>query len=293
MTEGRSPSPDPAPTTPERASRPDPDNVVVVLSHTTEPANIGSTCRAMKTMGLKRLRLIAPLNPRGRSARALAHGAQDVLDAAELHDTLDTAVADAVVVVGTTARRRQLRKHALLTPGEAAARVAEHSRDGTVVILFGTERTGLSNDEADICRYLSRVDTSEDQPSLNLAMAVMLYAWEVRQAFLRTEAGLPPPTRRSPASGGDPRRPPHPEMAVRHPHRGTRLPTQFELDSMYAHLAYAMEGLGYSEWERRKFLTYLRHLHMRAGMVDWEMQIYHLLARRIVELTGLPAFNGQ
>ena len=60
------------------------DNVVVILSRTTEPMNIGATCRAMKTMGLKHLRLISPLNPKGRSARALAHGAEDILDRAEV-----------------------------------------------------------------------------------------------------------------------------------------------------------------------------------------------------------------
>jgi TrmH family RNA methyltransferase len=264
-----------------------------VLSHTTEPANIGATCRAMKTMGLQRLRLVAPLNPRGRTARALAHGAEDILAAAEIHDDLAGAVRDALVVAGTTARHRQLRKHALLAPAALADRLVDHSREGTVALLFGTERTGLTNDEADICRYLSRVDTDDAHPSLNLAMAVMIYAWELRQAFARAARAEPadaPRPRRRTAPGGDPRRP---EMRVHHPHRSTRMPTQFELDTMYAHLAAAMEALDYSAWERRKFLTYMRQLHMRAGIVDWEMQIYHLLARRILELAGRPAFKGQ
>ena len=61
---------------------------------------------------------------------------------------------------------------------------------------------------------------------------------------------------------------------------------------MYSHLAYAMEILGYSEFERRKFITFIRQLHMRAGIVDWELQIYHLLARRILELSGKPRYKG-
>jgi TrmH family RNA methyltransferase len=270
------------------------DNIIVVLSRTTEPANVGAACRALKTMGLRKLRLVAPLNPKGRTARALAHGAEDVLDAAEVYDDLASAVGDAVVVAGTTARRRQLRKHALLAPEELAERVVTHAREGKVVVLFGTERTGLTNDETDICRYLSRVDTADAQPSLNLAMAVMLYAWEIRQAIRRVAgAGVYPGRARGRhAADGDPRRSFHPARAVRHPHRATRLPSQFELDSLYAHLAYAMEVLGYTEFERRKFLTYLRQLHMRAGIVDWELQIYHLLARRILELAGRPAFKG-
>jgi tRNA C32,U32 (ribose-2'-O)-methylase TrmJ len=79
---------------------------------------------------------------------------------------------------------------------------------------------------------------------------------------------------------------------VRHPHRSTRLPTQLELDTMYAHLAAAMDAVGYSDFERQKFLTYLRQLHIRGGMVNWELQIYHILAKRILELAGRPKFQG-
>jgi tRNA (cytidine32/uridine32-2'-O)-methyltransferase len=165
------------------------DNIIVVLSRTTEPMNIGAACRAMKTMGLKHLRLIDPLNPKGRSARALAHSAEDILENALVVDTLNEAISDAVVVTGTTARMRQLRKRALLTPANLADHIADHSRSGKVVIMFGTERTGLTNDETDICRYLSTVDTDPEQPSLNLAQAVMLYSWEIRQAMQR--AGAP------------------------------------------------------------------------------------------------------
>ena len=264
------------------------DNVVVVLSRTTEPMNIGAACRAMKTMGLKHLRLIDPLNPKGRSARALAHGAEDILDGALVVDTLNEAISDAVVVTGTTARMRQLRKRALLTPANLADHVADHSRSGKVVIMFGTERTGLTNDEVDICRYLSTVDTDPEQPSLNLAQAVMLYSWEIRQAMQRA---------RAPGSTGQPRNAPtssvrRPEMRVRHPHRTTRLPTQIELDNMYAHLAHTMGAVGYTEAETIKFLTYLRQLHMRAGIVNWETHIYHMFCRRILRKLKVPKFPG-
>ena len=267
---------------------PELEQVIVVLSRTTEPANIGAAARAMKTMGLTRLRLVDPLNPRGRTARSLAHGAQDVLDTAVIVETTEEAVADCLVVCGTTARRRQLRKQALMPPHDLARRVIDHAREGKIAILFGTERTGLTNDEVDICRYLSMVPADAAQPSLNLAQAVMLYAWEVRKAWLAAQGkqdwvGIG-------AGAGAP--PPRPEMSVRHPNRTTRLPTQHELDTMYAHLAAAMAALGYTTFERRKFLTYMRQLHGRAGMVDWEMQIFHLLARRILELAGQPKFKG-
>jgi len=264
------------------------DNVIVVLSRTTEPMNIGAACRAMKTMGLKHLRLIDPLNPRGRSARALAHGAEDILENAVVVDSLMEAVGDAHVVAGTTARKRQLRKEALLTPGALAGHIATHATKGRVALLFGTERTGLTNDETDICRYLSTVDTAPEQPSLNLAQAVMLYCWEIRQAMMRAdgiEKEAPPRNPRAPL-----RIPP--EMRVSHPHRATKTPTQLELDTMYAHLAHAMKEIDYSDHERMKFLTYLRQLHMRAGIVNWETHIYHILAQKICKAVGVEKFKG-
>ncbi len=273
------------------------DNVIVVLSRTTEPMNIGAACRAMKTMGLKQLRLISPLNPKGRSARALAHGAEDILDAAEVVDTLQEAIADTLVVTGTTARVRQLRKRALLSPAVLSDHIADHSRSGKVAILFGTERTGLTNDEVDICRYLSTVDTAPEQPSLNLAQAVMLFSWEIKQAMDRAEKVGNPANNSStptdePSEPSIPSNVRRPEMRVHHPHRSTRLPSQHELDSMYGHLATTMGAVGYSADERLKFLTYLRQLHMRAGIVNWETHIYHIFCRKILKAVDGPRFEG-
>lgn len=272
----------------DRPGQPSLANVIVVLSRPTEPMNIGAACRAMKTMGLRHLRLISPLNPKGRSARALAHGAEDILDQALVVDDLMAAVDDVLVVTGTTARERQLRKRTLLTPAELADHIAGHSREGRVAIMFGTERTGLSNDETDICRHLSTVDTAPEQPSLNLAQAVMLYGWEIRQAMQRAGA---PDALGARGRGLAPRG--HgPGTRPNHPHRGTRLPTQRELDHMYAHLAHAMAAIGYTPRERLKFLTYLRHLHLRAGIVNWETHIYHILARKITGALRVPRFAG-
>ena len=270
----------------DQQNEPSLDNVIVVLSRTTEPMNIGASCRAMKTMGLKNLRLISPLNPKGRTARALAHGAEDILDNALVVDSLVEAVGDALVVTGTTARPRQLRKQAHLTPKSMAEHIVDHSRSGKVAILFGTERSGLTNDEVDICRYLSSVDTAPEHGSLNLSQAVMLYAWEIRQAWtlaLNQAAGAAPDT------APDIRRP---EMRVRHPHRTTKLPSQIELNNMYAHLAAVMDAVGYTPQEKLKFMTYLRQLHMRAGIVNWETHIYHIFCKKILKALAAPEFEG-
>lgn len=272
---------------------PDLDNIIVVLSHTTEPMNIGAACRAMKTMGLKHLRLINPLNPKGRTARSLAHGSEDILDNAMVTDSLAEAVGDALLVTGTTARPRKLRKQAHLTPSAMAEHLVDHSRSGKVAILFGTERSGLTNDEVDLCRYLSSVDTAPEHGSLNLAQAVMLYGWEIRQAW-----GTACKAVEADAAGGDSQRGQEPsavrrpEMRVRHPHRATRLPTQLELNNMYGHLAAVMDAVGYSAGEKLKFMTYLRQLHMRAGIVNWETHIYHILCRKILGSLDAPRFEG-
>jgi len=283
------------------------DNIVVVLSHTTEPRNLGAAARALKTMGLRRLRLVNPRDHLGEEARAVAHGAEDILEAAEVFDSMAAAVADIPVAAATTSRGRQLRKSAFLPPDELARRLVAHAADGPTAILFGTERTGLTNEEINLCRYLSRADLAQPQPSLNLGQAVMVYAWEVRRAWREARAAGEREGAAAGAAGAAGGRAGRPASGrerggeapgrrraggVDHPHRGTRLPTQYELDTMYAHLGAAMGAVGYTEAERRKFLTYLRHLHMRAGIVDWELQIFHLLARRILETANQPPFGG-
>lgn len=281
----------------EQQGAPDLDNVVVILSHTTEPMNIGATCRAMKTMGLKHLRLISPLNPKGRTARALAHGSEDILDSALVVDDLLDATEDCHVLVGTTARVRQLRKHSHLEPAAAAEHIVDHSRGGKVGLLFGTERSGLTNDEVDLCRYLTSVPTAPEHGSLNLAQAVMLYGWEVRKVWLEKTANPEAVTTEvttEATSTASATRPPvrRPEMRVRHPHRSTRLPTQLELNNMYGHIAAVMDEVGYTPEEKLKFMTYLRQLHMRAGIVNWETHIYHIFCRKILRRLGAPRFEG-
>ncbi len=268
----------------DNQSPPSLDNIVIILSRTTEPMNIGATCRAMKTMGLKHLRLISPLNPKGRTARALAHGSENILDDALVVDDLMDAISDCTVVIGTTARVRQLRKKSHLEPSVAAEHIVDHSRGGKVGVLFGTERSGLTNDEVDICRYLTSVDTAPEHGSLNLAQAVMLYGWEIRKAWnTALEDNLQ--DRKAPNIR-------RPEMRVRHPHRSTKLPTQLELNNMYGHIATVMGEVGYSDAEKLKFMTYLRQLHMRAGIVNWETHIYHIFCRKILRRLGVPKFDG-
>jgi tRNA (cytidine32/uridine32-2'-O)-methyltransferase len=163
--------------------------VRIVLVGTQHPGNIGSAARALKTMGLSRLVLVAPERYPHVEAHALAAGADDVLAAAPVVATLAEAVADCRLVLGCTARSRRVALDEYL-PRDAAARgVAQAAGGGEVALVFGRERTGLSNDELQLCHAAVHIPANPDYSSLNLAAAVQVLAYETRMVLL--EAGEP------------------------------------------------------------------------------------------------------
>lgn len=153
-------------------------SIRIVLVGTSHPGNIGSAARAMKTMGLESLYLVAPERFPAPEATALAAGADDVLANAHVVPHVRTAIADCGLVVGTTARGRHL-SWRIVEPREAALEVAAASQTSEVAILFGAERTGLQNDELQLCHTLLTIPTGTAYTSLNLAMAVQVVAYEV------------------------------------------------------------------------------------------------------------------
>lgn len=160
----------------------------VVLVGTQHPGNIGSAARALKTMGLSRLALVAPERFPHAEADALAAGADDVLAAATLHATLAEAVADCRLVLGCTARSRRIALPEQL-PREAATRaLAEAGQGFEVALVFGRERTGLDNDELQLCHGAVHIPANPDYSSLNLAAAVQVLAYELRMAWLQAGA---------------------------------------------------------------------------------------------------------
>lgn len=167
------------------------DRIRIVLVGTQHPGNIGSAARAMKTMGLSRLSLVAPEKAPDADSYALAAGADDVLAAATIHGTLADAVAECRLVLGCTARSRRIALKEL-EPRVAGARVvAEASGGAEVAIVFGRERTGLTNDEYELCHAAVHIPANPAYSSLNLAMAVQVISYEVRMAAL---ASVAPPT---------------------------------------------------------------------------------------------------
>ena len=159
------------------------DNIRVVLVNTSHPGNIGSAARAMKTMGIHDLVLVDPVEPPDGRATAMAAGAVDVLANLRIVATLAEAVADCGLVIGSSARSRTL-DWPMLDPREAGAKSVAEATQHKVALVFGRERTGLTNEELQQCHYHVCIPANPDYSSLNLAMAVQTICYEVRMHSL-------------------------------------------------------------------------------------------------------------
>ncbi len=160
----------------------------VVLCRTTHPGNIGATARAMKVMGVEDLVIVAPkpgIFP-SEEATARAVSAEGILQRARVVETLEEAVADCNWVVGTTARQRHIGPP-VIAPREWAEAAVVKAAQG-IALVFGQERTGLTNEEVAHCQALIRIPTQEQFASLNLGSAVQILVYE----WLLANGGTPP-----------------------------------------------------------------------------------------------------
>jgi TrmH family RNA methyltransferase len=164
-----------------------------VLVETSHPGNIGAVARAMKNMGLSDLALVKPREYPHPEATARASGADDVLAAARVFDTLQEAIADCGLVLATTARTRE-QYFRVLEVREAGERMVAEAQagSGVVAVLFGTERFGLSNEHLLAAHALLRIPANPEYESLNIGMAAQLIAYEIRMAWHRPGAAVPP-----------------------------------------------------------------------------------------------------
>nr|WP_314265556.1 tRNA (cytosine(32)/uridine(32)-2'-O)-methyltransferase TrmJ [uncultured Moellerella sp.] len=159
------------------------DNIRIILVETSHTGNMGSTARAMKTMGLSNLYLVNPLVQPDSHSIALAAGASDVIGNAKIVSSLDEALEGCELVIGTSARSRTL-SWPMVEPRECGEKAVMQSQRSPVAIVFGRERVGLTNDELQKCQYHLYIPTNPEYGSLNLAMAVQLVSYEIRMAFL-------------------------------------------------------------------------------------------------------------
>jgi TrmH family RNA methyltransferase len=194
-------------------------DIRVVLVETSHPGNIGAVARAMKNMGLEKLVLVRPKEFPHSEASARASGATDVLERATVVDTLEAGIADCGFIVATTARDRD-QNIRVLDVREGAERLVAESARGPVALLFGNERTGLTNEELSLAHLLLRIPANPAYASLNLAMAVQLVTYEVYRARGAYHVSAPGPV---------------------------PFATAGEMERLYAHLAEVLEQVGFRD----------------------------------------------
>lgn len=154
------------------------NNIRIVMIQTSHAGNIGAAARAMKVMGLSDLCLVAPKQFPDDQATAMASGADNILQQATVVETLPEAIADCQLVIGTSARSTRYLQWPLRSARECGEYVANNIGGKKIAILFGRERTGLTNDELDYCQSLVHIPTNPDYSSLNVASAVQLIGYE-------------------------------------------------------------------------------------------------------------------
>ena len=155
-------------------------SIYFILVEPQTPGNVGAAARAIKTMGFRHLRLVNPCDFRKQEARWMAHASEDILDAAEVFPSLEAALTDIHFAVATTQREREFH-FPFFTPKELAAEITPISQKHRIALVFGREQSGLTNAEIRLCHAISTIPAAVSHPSLNLAQAVMVYAYELYQ----------------------------------------------------------------------------------------------------------------
>ena len=223
----------------------------IVLVNTSHPGNIGGAARAMKNMGLAELYLVEPREYPAPRAVWRAAGARDVLANAKIVGSVDEAIKDCGLVIGTSARERRI-PWPLINPRECGDKIWQEAKSHHVALLFGREDRGLTNSELQKCHYHVHIPSNPDYSSLNLATAVQVLSYEIRMASLaRTDGKLP-------------------EMNE----WDQPLATADELELFHAHLATTMADLKFYDPDNPKqLLTRMRRLFNRTRMDKMEVSM--------------------
>ncbi len=245
--------------------------IKIVLDRPSHPGNIGATARAMKNMGLSQLVLVRPKLFPHPEATALSAGAEDILKQASVVDSLSEAVSDCTLVAATSARMRtvSLPQQSL---DVATAQLLQETQISKVAILFGCERTGLTNAALDLCQLHLSIPANEDYNSLNLAQAVLLIAYELRRQdrLLKCE---------------------HAQSVVVDnvkPDTLSELGNQSQLEGFFQHLESMLQVVGFLDQGNPKFLMRrLRRLFARTRLDKKEINILRGLCRHIIDKVRL------
>ncbi len=226
------------------------DQIRIVLSHTSHPGNIGAAARAMKTMGLNSLYLINPKSFPDPEAQARSAHAVDILQQAQVCRELDEALDNTVLAAAITARPRDLSPD-VFDARQGTMELLRYARHQSVALLFGRENSGLTTAEVSKCQIIIHIPTNPEYPSLNLASAVQVMAYELRMALLEQSESQPAQ------------------------HTATYALASFnELESLYAHLEELMIASDFLDpQEPKRLMQRVRRLFARTRLEREEVQI--------------------
>ncbi|CAM3567390.1 tRNA (cytosine(32)/uridine(32)-2'-O)-methyltransferase TrmJ [Parendozoicomonas haliclonae] len=233
------------------------DSIRIVMLRTWHPGNIGSALRAMKTMGLARLILVDPHQFPHPEVATMAAGADDLIDSVEVVSSLEEAIAGCRLVVGTSARSRSF-PWPMLTSRECGEKLVQESATGDVALVFGQETSGMTNDELQQCHFHVSIDANPDYPVLNVASAVQILCYEIKQASLIEQ----PP--------------------VKEEHDDTVYPDTRQMDQFYEQLELALGDINFIIRQHPgKIMTKLRRFFNRARPEQEELNILRGVLSRV------------
>ena len=245
------------------------NNIYFILVEPKESGNIGSAARAMNNMDFHNLRLVNPPSLDTDEARMFAHGSREILKNAQSFASLEEAVSDMQYVVGTT-RRRGRRRGAYVPVDEGTEKLYQIAAENKVAILFGREDRGILNEEVDMCGFLMTIPANKKQPSINLAHAVMIIAYELSMVSIK-DRGL--------AKDG--------ELLFARP---PKLVDQKATSLLYERLEKALKMIEYfphdGDLTGKKTMQNIKHCLGRAGLADWELNMFHGICRSIENKMG-------
>ena len=238
-------------------------DIAFILCRASEPGNVGAVCRVMKNMGFSRLRMVLPEPFDETALLARAVHAGDIWKNACFYPSLAAAIADCSLVIGTSRRRGRKRKHISMEPRSLVKWLQERSnksQTGTVAFVFGNERTGLDDNELNLCNIASHIPVSDVFPSQNLSHAVQIYAYELYLAF-----------------GGN------------LPVKGEWAPLQItEVDKLTSEITETFAGLGfYKNPGREEQTRFLRDLICRAGLTENEGRYFKNILSKAARLGSI------
>lgn len=228
-----------------------------MLVEPQDPVNIGATIRAMKNMGVSRLRLVRPVGYEAHRLEGIAHGTRDIIDAIAVFDTFDESVADCVRLAGFTARRRAA-KWRVIGPREAAVDLLDAAAEGPVAMVFGREDSGLPNEVLDRVHSVVVIPTTEHS-SMNLAQAALVALYELHLAAGDATRAMAPPRKDAPA------------------------PTEAEREQYFADVERSLQSIEFFKTRQREhIMRTVRSLTARAAPDARELSLLRAMALEVI-----------